>query len=98
MLKQLNKANKNGDLVDINLFAKIIATEAENVSTDKNYNSPFAKKARKENLYYMGGKPDDISVIVAQVVVKEDRAHLSESLVVKKQSLGLPSSDFKNGI
>jgi len=43
----------------------------------------------------MGGKPDDISVIVAQVVVKEDRAHLSESLVVKKKSL---NSEYKNGI
>lgn len=40
----------------------------------------------------MGGKPDDISVIVAQVVVKEDAAHLSESLVVKKKGRFLPEA------
>jgi len=35
IIHQLNKINKNGDIVDINLFAKLIATYAENVSTDK---------------------------------------------------------------
>ena len=46
----------------------------------------------------MGGKPNDISVIVAQVVVKEDMAHLSESLVVKKKGVHVESNSFKNGI
>jgi len=46
----------------------------------------------------MGGKPDDISVIVAQVVVKEDVAHLSESLVVKKKGVQIENRDFKKGI
>lgn len=33
--------------------------------------SPFAKKAQENNKYYCGGKPDDITVIVAHVTTKE---------------------------
>ncbi len=29
--------------------------------------SPFAKKAKENNFYYIGGKPDDITVIVSQI-------------------------------
>jgi hypothetical protein len=79
-----------------------MAQDAETLSNDKNYYSPFAQKARKSNVFYMGGKPDDISVIVAQVVVKEGNAQLSESLVIKKKGVYLPhnpsTSENKNQI
>lgn len=29
--------------------------------------SPFAKKAKENNYFYLGGKPDDITVIVSQL-------------------------------
>ena len=37
-------------------------------SLDKNYLSPFEKQARKNNLEFKGGKSDDITVVVAQIV------------------------------
>lgn len=37
---------------------------------DPTYNSPFSKRAKKHFLHYMGGKSDDITVIVGQVVIK----------------------------
>jgi len=33
--------------------------------------SPFAENAKAYNYEYIGGKPDDITVIVAQVQLKE---------------------------
>jgi hypothetical protein len=35
------------------------------MSYDKTYDSPFAVNARKSNKHYLGGKKDDITVIVA---------------------------------
>jgi len=29
--------------------------------------SPFAKKAKENNYFYLGGKPDDITVIISQL-------------------------------
>ena len=29
--------------------------------------SPFEKKAKENNYFYLGGKPDDITVIVSQL-------------------------------
>jgi hypothetical protein len=45
----------------------ILAKEAERLSWDKSYNSPFAQKAKENNFAYCGGKPDDITIIIAQV-------------------------------
>jgi protein phosphatase PTC7 len=53
------------DILDPSLVAEIIAKEAERYSNSQNYLSPFGKCAR-ENFYdYVGGKPDDITVIIA---------------------------------
>lgn len=35
ILNQLNQSHKNGDIVDINLFAKMIASDAEILSNDR---------------------------------------------------------------
>ena len=60
-----NAVNKGNGLEEI---AKELANEAIRVSADNSYLSPFAKTA---SLYYMqrylGGKPDDTTVIVAKV-------------------------------
>ena len=37
------------------------------LSFNKTYDSPFAKNAREAGRNHPGGKPDDITVIVAQV-------------------------------
>ena len=57
------------DIIDPTLVAEIIAKEAEKFSYNQGYISPFAKSARDHFFDYAGGKPDDITVIVAQVVL-----------------------------
>lgn len=66
------------DLVaDPELIAEVIASEAEKYSLQQNYMSPFAKGAREYYHDYMGGKPDDITVIVAQIMLaKKDSQKL----------------------
>lgn len=49
---------------DANIIAEIIAKEAEKHSLLQHYMSPFAENARAYNYEYIGGKPDDITVVV----------------------------------
>jgi protein phosphatase PTC7 len=58
-------------LADPELIAEVIATEAERFSNQSNYLSPFAKGAREAYYDYIGGKPDDITIIVAQVMLAQ---------------------------
>ena len=60
----------NMELRDPALVAEQLALKAERLSYVESYNSPFAKSARDSNYSYIGGKPDDITVIVAQVNLK----------------------------
>jgi protein phosphatase PTC7 len=53
------------DILDPQLVADVIAKEAERYSHRHDYLSPFGKSARAHFLDYPGGKPDDITVIVA---------------------------------
>lgn len=61
-------------LGDPALVAEVIANEAEKFSLQQHYMSPFAKGAREFYYDYMGGKPDDITVIVGQVVLAKNDA------------------------
>ena len=45
----------------------LIANKARNNSQDQNYISPFAIKARENGKFYIGGKPDDITIVVMMV-------------------------------
>ena len=49
-----------------------IAKTAEMMSFRKEYDSPFAKNAREAGRNHPGGKPDDITVIVAEVVNRKE--------------------------
>lgn len=51
--------------MDPALVAELIAKEAEKYSYNQSYISPFAKGAREHFFDYSGGKPDDITVVVA---------------------------------
>ena len=53
------------DILDPTLVAELIAKEAEKFSYNQAYVSPFAKGAREAFFDYSGGKPDDITVVVA---------------------------------
>lgn len=46
-------------------LAEAIALEAEKYSYQQRYMSPFAESARAQRQQYSGGKPDDITVVVA---------------------------------
>ncbi len=50
--------------------AKCMANKAYNLSKDRRYMSPFAVGAKKYGHRYFGGKEDDITVIVSQIVRK----------------------------
>jgi len=57
------------ELVSLSLVADCIARTAYELGKRKDYLSPFAKEARKTKgrYHYIGGKHDDITVVVARV-------------------------------
>lgn len=55
-----------GDLTEKKI-AEALSNKAEKFSTAKNYRSPFAKKAKEHGKDYIGGKPDDITVVVSKI-------------------------------
>lgn len=62
----LEKAISDG--VELNPMADSFANIAKKYSTDDKYLSPFAKAASVHYVQrYLGGKPDDITVVVAKV-------------------------------
>jgi protein phosphatase PTC7 len=71
ILKEINKISLQFDTIVLNTeyIAGTISMKAEELSRDPSHYSPFAKRAI-ENKYrnYFGGKPDDITVVVAQVL------------------------------
>jgi hypothetical protein len=69
------------NILDPSLVAEIIAKEAEKFSYNQGYISPFAKSARENFFDYAGGKPDDITVIVAQIILSENGKKLKKNLM-----------------
>ena len=51
--------------------ADCMAKRAYNLSKDPNYKSPFSVGAAQSGKLYRGGKEDDITVIVSQIIRKE---------------------------
>jgi len=62
--------NVTGLLRDVQAVATCIAKKSEEKSIQPNYISPFARGAMETGVPYRGGKPDDITVLVAQVDFK----------------------------
>lgn len=54
-------------IIDINLLSEVLAKSAFEFSLDPCFESPFAKKCRSFDGYGIGGKEDDITVVIAQV-------------------------------
>lgn len=63
----LNCIRPTNDKWDINAqsAAKCIADKSLELSKDKNYDSPFAINSRAANKPHVGGKKDDITVVVS---------------------------------
>lgn len=56
-------------ILDPSLVAEIIARQAFDFSNNVTWDSPFAQKARSNFFEYLGGKDDDITVIVGQIFI-----------------------------
>lgn len=54
-------------------LSKCIAHKAYNLSMEKAYESPFAKGAKAVGKFYMGGKEDDITVMVSKINVQTQK-------------------------
>ncbi len=71
IIREINKISEENNTVILNtdMIAKRLSSVAEGFSLNPNYLSPFARRASEnKNRKYMGGKPDDITVVVAQVL------------------------------
>jgi len=66
IVKELSKL-KDDNYESIKEIAKNLAEIARELSNDPDYISPFAKEARKSGYYVRGGKPDDITIVLAIV-------------------------------
>lgn len=53
------------------MTANSIALMARSLSFDNNFLSPFALAAKRNNIDTIGGKPDDITVVLATVSIND---------------------------
>jgi protein phosphatase PTC7 len=66
--KQLLVETSRVNLIDdLEEAAENIARKAVELANDPNYLSPFALSARQNGINISGGKPDDITVLLARV-------------------------------
>ena len=71
--------DKKGNLKDPKEASNTLANAAYKLSLDQTYNSPFAQRAEKTKLKYIGGKSDDITVIVGQVKLRKSQGRKETS-------------------
>lgn len=67
LLETLKGIEGEKDEVKLQMTANTIALMARSLSFDSSFMSPFAINARKSNINTIGGKPDDITVVIATV-------------------------------
>jgi hypothetical protein len=53
-------------------LSKIISETAEKMSMKRDYFSPFAKRAFMSGRRFIGGKMDDITVVVGEIMKNEE--------------------------
>jgi len=71
ILQTLSEFVEEDRLVDVDNAAQAVGNKASELSHDKDFMSPFAKKARRARYAYHGGKPDDITLILAVAEFRE---------------------------
>ena len=65
IMQCFGKTKGNAAYEDVEDISECIAMKAEVFSMDRRWDSPFARNARMEGKRYVGGKQDDITVIVS---------------------------------
>lgn len=83
IVQELNMFSNKMNSITINTidFAKLLSEKAEELSYKIDYFSPFARRALEYNKNYKklrGGKPDDITVIVAQISEHVNKERIAE--------------------
>jgi len=56
-------------IIDLQILAELIGETCFRYSTDSRWKSPFCKRSGG---LYLGGKPDDITIIVSQIIKNDD--------------------------
>jgi len=56
----------------LDAIAQRLATEARKNSANRNFDSPFAQNARNSGVDKIGGKMDDITIVIARVVTEKE--------------------------
>lgn len=69
LLEVLNEIEGEKDPVKLQMTANSIALMARSLSFDSEFMSPFAINARRNNIHATGGKPDDITVVLATIAM-----------------------------
>ncbi|XP_076064354.1 protein phosphatase PTC7 homolog [Oratosquilla oratoria] len=69
IVKELGKVQGTTDLNVLEQTANSIAQQARTLAFDEDYMSPFALSARQNGINAIGGKPDDITVVLATVTL-----------------------------
>ncbi|XP_022096292.1 protein phosphatase PTC7 homolog [Acanthaster planci] len=71
ILKEISKI-KDQTISSIQSAVSAIAERAREFAYDPNYLSPFAEHARENGMEFLGGKPDDITVLLSAVCYAQD--------------------------
>jgi len=69
IIKELIKIAGTTDVGVLQAAANSIAQQARKLAFDEDYMSPFALNARENGINAIGGKPDDITVVLATVTM-----------------------------
>jgi len=69
MLQVLSEVEGERDPVKLQMTANSLALMARTLSLNSEFLSPFALSARRNNIQARGGKPDDITVVLATVAM-----------------------------
>ncbi|KAK4294715.1 hypothetical protein Pmani_032680 [Petrolisthes manimaculis] len=69
IVREMNKVQGSTDLLLLQQAANSIAQQARRLAFDEDYMSPFARNARENGINAIGGKPDDITVVLATITV-----------------------------
>uniref|UniRef100_A0A1A9W6F3 Protein phosphatase n=1 Tax=Glossina brevipalpis TaxID=37001 RepID=A0A1A9W6F3_9MUSC len=69
LLDMLKEVEGVTDPVKLQMTANSLALMARSLSFDSEFMSPFAINARRNNINATGGKPDDITVVLATVAI-----------------------------
>lgn len=68
LLDVLSSVAGVADPMRLQMAANSLALMARTLSMNQKYDSPFSQNARKMNIVAPGGKPDDITVVLASVI------------------------------